>query len=672
MGGSSGDYEYAFVNDGMRIEHCAVRAHCLVMPEYIDGAPVTAIAPYAFEGNPEIHDLTCPPQVTEIGSRAFANCLALKRVVFPARLARYENSWIAGCAQLEEIVLPGSIADLDLPSPAPSGVKRITIGAGTRTVRIARTWKTRLLQVSVHPENRWLSSDGTCIYSADGTELIVHATKSPDVSVAQGCLRIAPCAFEHEKHLDHVKMPENVCEIGERAFAESSLRSFESPNSLRKIHYEAFAGCQALRDVTLTEGLREIGSRAFAECTSCTGMQIPASVERIERNAFEAAGLRPCGDCPTLTVSENNRTLFIDEAGVLCERNHSGVSVLEALDNHTKHYCTPDGAVCVATRAFFDHPCLEQLEISEGVLRIEPEAFMRCKHLRSVSLPKSLQTVGARAFATTALSSCTIPASVEHLGECALAFNYKNWHPTTNPPESRAHVMLEPGNNRYFVERGLLYERREHGCANVVLYVGPEIDLAVPKEARSIAPYAFFGVQGIRELRLPAGIAIGEATFAMRKPPERIVIEGDEGIVFETMHDWRGVCALQRAFAGDGTTSPQLLCATFDEEALSAQLDYEAFCYMLARLNHPSYLDADMRETFTQAFRDHFFDACVALARHNDRARIDELVDVGIITESSIDHAVEAASTANSAPIMARLYELKRTRFKAAAQEYEL
>ena len=31
--------------------------------------------------------------------------------------------------------------------------------------------------------------------------------------------------------------------------------------------------------------------------------------------------------------------------------------------------------------------------------------------------------------------------------------------------------------------------------------------------------------------------------------------------------------------------------------------------------------------------------------------------------------AVEAASTANSAPIMARLHELKRTRFRAAASK---
>ena len=672
MGGAPGGYEYVAVDGGVRIERCTVRAQSLVMPEFIDGMPVTAIAPYALEGNAEIRAIACSPHVVEIGSRAFANCPALERIVFPTSLARYENSWVAGCARLEEIVLPGGIDDLDLPSPAPTGVKRIVIGEMTRTVHIARTWKTRLKQVSVQPSNRWLSADGTCIYNADGTELITHATSSTDVAIAPGCLRVAPRAFEHEKHLEHVSMPEGVNEIGERAFAESTLRSFEPPSSLRSIQHEAFAGCQSLGEISLADGLLEIGERAFADCTACTYVSIPTTVARIGRKAFEGTGLQPCGARPTLTINERNRTLFIDDAGVLCERGCDGVSVLEALDEHVKRYRTPDGTVRVAERAFFEHPALELLEIAEGVRCIEPEAFMRCERLHNVTLPTSLQRLEARAFATTALTACTVPAGVEHLGECALAFNFKNWHPTTNPPESRAHVMLEPGNVRYFVDRGLLYERCENGGSRVVLYVGPDIDLAVAEDSHSIAPYAFFGVQGIRELQLPAGIPTGEATFAMRKPPERIVIEGADGIVFETMHDWRGVCALQRAFASDGTTNARLLCTTFDEEALSATFDYEAFRYMLARLAHPIHLQADKQQTFMRVLREHLDDACIAFARHNDRKCIDQLADLELISEENINYVVEAAATANSAPIMARLNELKRTRFQSAARDYDL
>lgn len=672
MGESSKGYEYTLLDGGVRIERCSVRARSLAIPEFIDGTPVTAIAPYALEGNADVREIACPPHVVEIGSRAFANCPELERISFPASLARYENSWIIGCARLEEIALPGAIVDLDLPSPAPPGVRRICIGQTTRTVQIARTWKTKLDHVSVHPENRWLSSDGTCIYSADGTELVSHATKSPEVDVAFGCRKVAPRAFEHEKHLERVHMPDSVCEIGERAFAESSLRSFEPPNSLRTIGREAFAGCQSLVDISLAEGLCEIGERAFAECASCTDMHIPASVVRIGRKAFEGTGLRPCGSSPTLAVSAHNPILFIDEAGALCERQTDGIAVLEALDPQTRRYRTPDGTVRVGARAFFEHSHLEQLEITEGTSTIEPEAFMRSERLRTVILPSSLRRLEARAFATTSLISCTVPASVEHLGECALAFNFKNWHPTTNPPETRAHVTLEPGNSRYFVEQGLLYERGEDGATKVVLYVGPDIDVTVSQNARVIAPYAFFGVRGIRELRLPEKIQIGEAAFAMRKPPARIVLEGEDGIAFETMHDWRGVCALQRAFAGDGTTDAQLLCATFDEEALGAQPDYEAYRYMLARLSRPNHLETSKRQAFERALRENLDKACIAFARHDDRKSFDGLADFGLISAENIDHIVEAVSAEGSAPIMARLHELKRTRFQVVGRDYEL
>lgn len=297
---------------------------------------------------------------------------------------------------------------------------------------------------------------------------------------------------------------------------------------------------------------------------------------------------------------------------------------------------------------------------------------MRCERLRAVTLPASLRRLEARAFATTALTSCTVPAGIEHLGECALAFNFKNWHPTTNPPEARSHISLEPGNERYFVKRGLLYERCEGKGAQVVLYVGPDIDLEVGQDARGIAPYAFFGVQGIRELRLPANIPTGEATFAMRKPPERITLLGDDGIVFETMHDWRGVCALQRSFASDGTTNARLLCSTFDEEALSAQADYEAYRYMITRLLHPEYLEPTVRQTFERTLRERLDDACVTFARHDDRACIDGLVDLGVISAENIDKAIETVSNADSAPITARLLELKRTRFSSATRDYGL
>ena len=150
------------------------------------------------------------------------------------------------------------------------------------------------------------------------------------------------------------------------------------------------------------------------------------------------------------------------------------------------------------------------------------------------------------------------------------------------------------------------------------------------------------------------------------------MLYGEENLEFEPIHDWRGVCALQRVFAGDGTTNAPLLCATFDEEALGAQPDYEVYRYLLTRLLHPTHLEASKRQELEVVLREHLDEACVAFARHDDRKGIDGLADIGFISAENIDHIVEAVSAEGSAPIMARLNELKRMRFQMATRNYDL
>ena len=93
---------------------------------------------------------------------------------------------------------------------------------------------------------------------------------------------------------------------------------------------------------------------------------------------------------------------------------------------------------------------------------------------------------------------------------------------------------------------------------------------------------------------------------------------------------------------------------------------------MITRLLHPEYLEPTVRQTFERTLRERLDDACVTFARHDDRACIDGLVDLGVISAENIDKAIETVSNADSAPITARLLELKRTRFSSATRDYGL
>lgn len=678
-------YEYSIDEAGARISRCTSASPVLRIPERIEGVPVTRIAPLAFQGLAGIERIECPKTVTEIGTRAFANCADLRALVLPEMLSRYDNSWVAGCPSLEEIVLPGSVVSLSLPSPAPVAIRRIAVGAGTHDIQLSRTWKARLVQVSVDEGNRWLSTDGICLYSADGSVLVTHATSSGEVQVREGCREIAPEAFAYEVNLARIELPDTVERIGVRAFAESALSDFTAPAHLNSIGEEAFAACKKLESVQLNHELIEIAPGAFRECSALGALRIPASVERLSCDAFDQTTLEAAGECASLSIDGGNDRLFFDDQGVLYERlaeseegpcEDAGGFILRAPFNaKLASYRAMQGTREVAPGAFKSHQALEHLELPEGTARIGAESFMFCERLRSVVLPETLVEIGPRAFATTSIRELEIPASVSELGECALAFNFRNWHPTTNPPESRAHVTLADGNARFFVESGLLCESVGEGVARVVLYVGPEIDVCVPDNVCAIAPYAFFGVHGLRTLRLRDDAATGDATFAMRKPPERVILvsaQDSSTVELRTLSDWRGVCALQRAFAITGMTDPERLFSAFDEEAASAEGDFPLYRYLASRLSSPEHLSDRMRRVFEDRLRSDFHEACTAFAKHEARDAFDDLVQVGLIDRNNIDEALSAIAPLRRAAMNAYLYDIKRARLGGITDDYAL
>ena len=103
---TEGDFDY-FISDGQAtITGYTGSASVLILPDRLDGYPVTAIRYCAFRNCPSLTQVVIPEGVISIGSRAFQNCPSLTQVVFPQSVQRLDTHAFHGCCRLKQILLP--------------------------------------------------------------------------------------------------------------------------------------------------------------------------------------------------------------------------------------------------------------------------------------------------------------------------------------------------------------------------------------------------------------------------------------------------------------------------------------------------------------------------------------------------------------------------------------
>ena len=104
------DFEYT-VKDG-----CAVitkytgNAADVVIPDTIEGAPVTEISYYAFEAKYDLRSVKLPDTVTLIGENAFMDCSSLEEINIPEAVTGIDRGAFVACTSLKEITLPKNVA----------------------------------------------------------------------------------------------------------------------------------------------------------------------------------------------------------------------------------------------------------------------------------------------------------------------------------------------------------------------------------------------------------------------------------------------------------------------------------------------------------------------------------------------------------------------------------
>ena len=200
------------------------------------------------------------PDVTTIGSCAFANFSSLRYIAISDNLTSIGDYAFENCTSLPSVTIPNNVT-------------------------------------SIHQY------------------VFCGCTSLSSVSIPNRVTSIGSSAFRGCTSLTSITIPDNVTSIGDYAFQHCTrLSSITIPNNVTSIDQYVFCGCTSLYSVSIPNIVTSIGSSAFQDCTSLTSITIPNNVTSIGESAF-----RYCTRLPSITIPNRVRSIG-DWAFAYCSR----------------------------------------------------------------------------------------------------------------------------------------------------------------------------------------------------------------------------------------------------------------------------------------------------------------------------------------------------------------
>jgi len=413
-----------------RLAYCSF-AGCSGLKQIHIPEDVTEIGRASFEGCSSLTEILIPEGVTAIGSSAFEGCSLLKRVSIPKGVTRIERSTFRGCSSLTEVLIPEgvsvigeeafagckSLKEIHFPDSLTEIGNNAFIGCSSiASIHIPDKVKeigfqafsgcSGISTLSVSSGNGKYRSPNQSQAIMAGNELVVGCKTT---TVPEGTEEIS--ATGGWSGLTEVFIPDSVCKISWRAFSGCQelkrisiprglslsgaglpkdveiMERVTIPGSETEIKDGAFSRCTAIREIRIHDGITRIGREAFFGCTGLTEIHIPGSVTEIGEGAFVG-----CNNIKAITVSPENTTFDSRDACNGIVDTASNVLILGC-----ENTVIPESVVAIGDGAFIG--CgPEEISIPGSVTRIGREAFCDCTGLSRVFIPDSVVEVGENAF----------------------------------------------------------------------------------------------------------------------------------------------------------------------------------------------------------------------------------------------------------------------------------
>lgn len=108
------DFEYEILDGGVTITKYTGNSTDVVIPDTIEGVPVTKIGFLSFEAKFDIVSITLPETTEVICEGAFMDCSSMQSINIPESVTSIERSAFAACTSLESLIIPTFVKSIEM------------------------------------------------------------------------------------------------------------------------------------------------------------------------------------------------------------------------------------------------------------------------------------------------------------------------------------------------------------------------------------------------------------------------------------------------------------------------------------------------------------------------------------------------------------------------------
>lgn len=455
----------------MRLILCSAAAwgETAVLPEGTRIIGASAFASATFTSIP------IPDSVHTIERYAFSDCAKLTALSLPASVQTIGDNPVIRCFSLTAIVLKDT--------------SRYTFADNTLTDRK----EGRLIA--------WFSS----ARPTQSTRSYSSSQNKPAELDAYGG-KVYLIEPEYSSYTDEVNeedvpaaytVQEGIRIIGAGAFYGAAVREIILPDTVQEIRAEAFASCEYLQTCRLPAGIDRIPDRLFYNCNKLAETNIPDGVTEIGAWAFAFTALNEV--VMPSSVTAIGPYVFAYSS----TWNSVSITLSERLT------CIPKGAFAACN--------IQRIDLPDGIVRIENEAFSRTLWLESIKLPAALTSIAEYCFYDSYIESVALPPELEYIGDQAFrADDYGSGCLSTSLvlPDSVRYVGTYAFRNQNELQKAVLPGGIEWLGKGIFLDCH-SLETVVLGEGITMIPNDMVARSGVKEIQIPESVELvcGDAFY---------------------------------------------------------------------------------------------------------------------------------------------------------------